>query len=209
MKGPTKKDDAREVAVDSKNQGRRMLAPGNLIPMIRRLKIITLIAGTLLTSMAHASQSEDMTEDLRKTVFDLNPAEIGISRENFKHPVWGMVMETGFEDGSFSLVTLADGTASLYFSTGGGVIGAGEHESVRKAAGHYLSGAQYFFEQATPVESTPRPVPGKVIFYFLGFEGISAYEAPEQKLGIGEDELSNLFYAAHEVINEIRKVEEN
>ena len=158
--------------------------------------------------MTNASDSSEVIEELRNQVFSLDPAEIGISRENFGHPVWGMVMETGFDDGSFSLVTLADGTTSLYLSTGGGTIGAGEHQSVRNAVGHYLTGAQYFFDQTTATEKFPRPSPGRVIFYFLGFDGVSVYESEEQKLGVGQDALSNLFYAAHEVIAEIRKIEE-
>ena len=172
------------------------------------LKITVLITYALLASTGSADEANTAFEDLRKMVFELKPGDIGISRENFKHPVWGMVMETGYEDGSFSLVTLADGTTRLYLSTGGGTIGAGEHKGVRNAVGHYLTGAQYFFDQTRPAKTHPVPGPGKVIFYFLGFEGISTYEAPEQKLGIGEDKLSNLFYAAHEVISEIRKVEE-
>lgn len=173
------------------------------------LKNFIFIACLLLTSAVRAADTSDAFGELRQNVFNLEPAAIGLSPENFKHPVWGMVMETGFEDGWFTLVALADGTTSLYFSTGGGVIGAGELQPVRDAAGHYLSGAQYFFDRASPVSDTPRPATGKVIFYFLGFEGISAYEAPEQKLGIGADDLSNLFYAAHAVIDEIRKTEEN
>ena len=172
------------------------------------LKFAVLIASALLASAGSASETKTAFEDLRKMVFELKPGDIGISSENFKHPVWGMVMETGYEDGSFSLVTLADGTTSLYLSTGGGTIGAGEHKSVRNAVGHYLTGAQYFFDQTIPAETHPVPGAGKVIFYFLGFEGISVYEAPEQKLGIGEDKFSNLFYAAHEVLSEIRKLEE-
>ena len=172
------------------------------------LKIATLISYALLTPISGASESNNMFEDLRQMVFDLKPGDIGISKESFKHPVWGMVMETGFEDGSFSLITLADGTTSLYLSTGGGTIGAGEHKSVRDAAGYYLTGAQYFFDKTKPVETFPSPAAGKVIFYFLGFEGISAYEATEQKLGAGQDKLSNLFYAAHKVLNEVREIEE-
>ena len=173
------------------------------------LKTLSLVAVMLVTNAVHASDASVTFGELRQNVFNLDPGEIGISSENFKHPVWGMVMETGFEDGWFTLVTLADGTASLYFSTGGGVIGAGEHQSVRDAVGHYLSGAQYFFDKASPVAETPRPDTGRVIFYFLGFAGISAYEAAEPKLGIGADDLSNLFYAAHRVIEEIRKTEDN
>ncbi len=176
---------------------------------MQRLKAIMFGAWVLMVSAAAAATPADDIAALRSQVFALEPAEIGISAENFAHPVWGMVMETGFDDGFFTLVTLADGSTSLYFSSGGGMIGAGEYPAVRRAVGHYLAGAQYFFDRAEPVDEYPRPAPGKVLFYFLGFDGVAAYGAPELKLGIGEDALSNLFYAAHGVIEEIRKVRES
>lgn len=165
--------------------------------------------GVFFTNMSNASDTSDAIEGLRSMVFNLSPDEIGLTRENFKYPVWGMVMETGFEEGSFSLVTLADGTTSLYFSTGGGTLGAGEHESVRDAVGHYLTGAQYFYDKAITTEEYPRPVNGEVIFYFLTFGGVSAYSAQEQKLGNGNDDLSDLFHAAHGVLSEIREIQEH
>lgn len=176
--------------------------------MRKILQILAITIGVFITNMSNASDTNDAIEDLRSMVFNLNPEEIGLTRDNFNHPVWGMVMETGFEEGSFSLVTLADGTTSLYFSTGGGTLGAGEHESVRNAVGHYLTGAQYFYQRAKIVEEFPRPGNGEVIFYFLTFDGISAYSAQEQILGNGNDELSDLFHAAHGVISEIREIQE-
>ena len=158
--------------------------------------------------MSNSTENTEAVKDLREMVFNLDPNEIGITAENFDHPVWGMIMETGFEEGSFTLVTLADGTTSLYFSTGGGTIGAGEHESVRKAVWNYLSGAQHFYRNARWADGTPTPTDGEVIFYFLTFEGRLAYSALEEKLGNGNDELSNLFYAAHSVISEIREIEQ-
>lgn len=164
--------------------------------------------GASFSLMSQATGQNETIEGLRAMVFNLDPEEIGLTRENFGHPVWGMIMETGFDDGSFTLVTLADGTTSLYFSTGGGIIGGGGHDSVRQASGHFLSGAQYFYGNATKVESFPGPANGEVKFYFLTFDGISTYSAPEDKLGNGNDELSNLFYAAHEVITELREIDE-
>ena len=173
---------------------------------MQSLKAIALGALALVLGGAAAADAGDDIAELRGKLFALDPAEIGISADNFAHPVWGMVMETGFADGYFTLITLADGSTSLYFSSGGGIIGAGEYPAVRRAVGHYLTGAQYFFDRAEAVEQYPRPAPGKVVFYFLGFDRIAAYTAPERKLGIGEDDLSNLFYAAHGVIDEIRKL---
>ena len=154
--------------------------------MSKLIYIAIVISGLFFVPMTHATENEDAVNELRKMIFNLDPGKIGLDKENVDHPVWGMVMETGFETGSSTLVTLADGTTSLYFSTGGGTIGAGEHENVRKAVGNYLSGAQYFYKNASKVEEYPGPGEGEVIFYFLTFDGKSAYSAPEERLGNGK-----------------------
>ena len=152
--------------------------------------------------------NEGVSMELREIALNLDPNEIGITKENFKHPVWGLLMETGFSDGSFTLVALADGATSLYFSNGGGIIGGGEHQNVRDATGHLLVGAQYFFETSTPTSEFPLPKDGEVLFYFLSFDGVSVYSAKEDDLGNQRDKLSNLFFAGHDVISELRKIEQ-
>lgn len=158
--------------------------------------------------MSEANENKEATADLRNKVFNLNPSEIGLSKKSFGHPVWGMVMETGFPEGSFTLVAIADGTTSLYFSNGGGIIGGGEHEAVREVSGYYLTGAQHFYKKGNEVSKFPAPSNGEVKFYFLTYDGVRMYSAPEEKLGNEKDELSNLFFAAHGVISELRKIEE-
>ena len=167
-----------------------------------------LLAVLSTTFPARATAQTSPTADLRKMALELKPEDIGLNRDQFKHPVWGLLMETGFDEGYVSLISLAEGTTSLYFSSGGGIIGAGTHSTVRDAAGHFLSGAQYFFKNATAVDSYPAPAAGEVNFYFLAFDGIYAYTAPEQLLGEGKDTLSNLFFAGHELIGEVRKIEQ-
>ena len=174
--------------------------------MKKHISVIILTLGIFVTLMAEAEEYKVTSADLRKMVFNLNPNEIGLSKESFGYPVWGIVMETGFPDGSFTLVSLAEGTTSLYFSNGGGIIGGGEHDSVREAAGYYLTGAQHFYENAKKVTEYPAPTNGEVKFYFLTYEGVRMYSAPEEKLGNEKDELSNLFFAAHRVISELRKI---
>src|SRR5688572_16670054 len=45
-----------------------------------------------------------------------------------------VVFDWGMGNGSATLVAFDDGTTSLYFSGGGGIIGAGAHDAVRRAA---------------------------------------------------------------------------
>ena len=158
--------------------------------------------------MRDTKKPTSVSDDLRSMIFNLNPNEIGISKDTYDHPVWGVVLETGYPVGFFTLVSLAEGTTSLYFSNGGGILGGGEHDNVREAADRYLSGAQQFFEKATRVDEYPPPADGEVTFYFLTFEGVRKYSAPEEKFGSKKDDLSNLFLAAHAVISELRQLEQ-
>ena len=158
--------------------------------------------------MAADTTPSEMSNELRTMVLNLNLKDIGLTKESFPHSVFALIMEAGFPEGSFTLTSVADGSTSLYFSNGGGIIGGGEHENVREASSHLLSGAQHFYKKAKKVTVFPKPEAGNVIFYFITFEGVRSYTAIEDDLGNEKDELSNLFFAAHNVITELRNSEE-
>jgi hypothetical protein len=149
--------------------------------------------------------SEGPSADLRSMALHLSPDQIGLTPKTYPHKVWGTVMETGIDSGFYTLFVLGDGTTSLYFSTGGGVIGAGEHSSVRAAAGEFLTSANLFAGAAEPTKFFPPPANGQTTFYFLTFDGPKKYSAPEQSLGEGTDKLSDLFHAGHAVIAAVRQ----
>lgn len=76
----------------------------------------------------------DVYSGLRCQVLALKPNDHGLSdRQPF-----AVLMETGYEEAVATLAVIADGTTSLYFSNGGGVIGAGQHAAVRKASSDFL-----------------------------------------------------------------------
>ena len=177
--------------------------------MKKRLSLIIILLLSLPFSLiSEVSNEKGNSVKLREMVFSLDPKDIGLSPKNYKYPVWGIVMETGMSDGSYSLVVLAEGTTSLYFSNGGGIIGAGTHKNVKEASAFFIKTAQQFYFSAKKTKKYPRPSDGKVIFYFLTFDGTLSYSADEGKLEAGMDRLSNLFYAAHIVIGELRKAKE-
>lgn len=155
-----------------------------------------------------AQADGSVMQGLRMQALTLKPEQIGITQANFPKDVWGLLMETGFENGAFTLVALADGTTSLYFSTGGGIIGGGEHEKVRRASGNFIGWANKLEAEAKPTKDYPLPNQGEVVFYFLSRKGVLKYSAPEVELGEQRDKLSNLFHAGHLVISELREIEQ-
>ena len=171
------------------------------------LLTVFVLFATGATSIAADTTPAQMSDELRSMVLNLNPNDIGVTQENFPHAVVALVMETGFPEGSFTLSSIADGSTSLYFSNGGGIIGGGEHENVREASGYLISAAQQFYQQAQEVTLFPKPESGWVIFYFITFDGVRSYTALEDDLGNEKDEFSDLFFAAHDAITELRITE--
>ena len=119
-------------------------------------------------------------------------------------------MDTGLEGGRWAtLVVIADGTTSLYTSTGGGIIGAGAHAAVAQAGQAWLSALEGHLELLPRTDRPGLPAAGHVVIRALTFGGERAVEAPEADLGHGRDPASPLFHAAHAVITEMRLLEES
>ena len=169
------------------------------------LSLIFCFSSLVIASNGDKSATSD---DLRSMLLNLKPNQIGLNKDNYPYEVFAVAMETGVPTGSYMLSAIADGSTSLYFSNGGGIIGGGEHEKVREASLYLLSGAEHFKNKTKATSSFPKPNDGEVIFYFITFNGVKSYHANEIDLGGKKDELSGLFYAAHNVITELRNTEE-
>jgi hypothetical protein len=147
--------------------------------------------------------------DLRAMALAVKPSQIGLSPASYSEKPWGVLMETAFEGrGSFTLLVLADGTTSLYFSKGGGMLGEGRGAEVRAASAAMLETAARLQGNARPTTATPLPSTGTVNFYFLTAKGTLRYLAAERLLGTGEDPMSELFYAGQAVLAEFEKIAE-
>lgn len=166
------------------------------------------VIGLSSQASQEAPANTSVIDGMRTMALNLKAEEIGLTPENFPNEVFGVLMETGFENGSFTLLVIADGTTSLYFSNGGGIIGAGTHENVKKASATLLEGANYFRPQTKSVSTFPYPSNAEVKFYFIGRSGVTTYSAKEVDLGENRDPFSNLFHASHMVISELRQIEE-
>jgi hypothetical protein len=145
----------------------------------------------------------EMYTKLRGQALAATAKSLGVTDE-----VHGVLMETGYPEAVITLVAMADGAASLYFSNGGGIIGAGEHKGPAVAARSLITFAAHNLKGMVPTDSTPLPAPGRTRFYALTSRGILTAEASEEDLGENRHALSPLFYAAHELITEMRSVDE-
>lgn len=151
---------------------------------------------------------EDVYNGLRSQIFELDPNAINIQQDQTHPKVWGILMETGYPEAVATLVALGDGTVSMYFSNGGGMIGLGQHEQPRLVANQFLEESQSYTEAFSATEQYPLPKKGHTVFYLLTFDGVLTAEAKEDVLGNGQHELSPLFLKGHELITQARIADE-
>lgn len=116
-----------------------------------------------------------------------------------------VLMEVGYPEVAMTLVAAHDGMASIYLSSGGGVIGAGEHPEVREEALTLLALAARRLAAAEIVTRYPLPQRGRVRFYLIGSDGVRTAEAARDELADDRHALSALFHQGHRVIAAIRQ----
>jgi hypothetical protein len=150
----------------------------------------------------------ELSASLREQAFALPPEQVLPDGSHGGARIWGLIMETGYPNGVASLVTFIDGSTSMYFSSGGGVIGAGQHDEVRYASKAFIAAANTYMSDFSPVARHPLPDAGRVRFYVRTLDGLKCGEAAERDLGEGRHRLSPLFHAGHRVIAHLRQISE-
>lgn len=94
---------------------------------------------------------QDIYESLRQQALTVTADELGLVKR--PHDPFGVLMETGYPNGTATLAAFGEGSASLYFSSGGGIIGGGRHAAVREVALDLVDLSRQFLEHMDPVSS--------------------------------------------------------
>ena len=154
----------------------------------------------------------EVYHDLRNRALSVTTAELGLEPDP-KAPIHAVIMETGYPEAVATFGCLGDGTVSLYLSTGGGVIGGGQQETVRNACVEMLSitneYAQDFIAACEPVSAFPLPGQGEVFFYLVTSDGAYHAQCMEDALAEQRDPFSALFNNCHAVMSEVREIAQN
>ncbi|HEY3164825.1 MAG TPA: hypothetical protein VGJ71_10720 [Candidatus Limnocylindrales bacterium] len=149
---------------------------------------------------------DEVYADLRSMALTIDPATLQRpSGEPWSGALVAM-MEIGLPSGTATFVALADGTASMYTSSGGGVIGAGEHAAVRAAADRFRAVLAEARGDLEPTTEFPGPTPGHVRFQLRTEDGGYTGAAAESALASGRHPLSESYAAGQDLITEIRLV---
>lgn len=145
---------------------------------------------------------------LRSQAFSITRTEVGIPPLEKASTPWGVIMEMGYDGATVTLVAFAEGTASIYLSSGGGFIGGGEHQTIRNAAQAFVAAADEFKPQMIATTDFPEPRRGQTIFYLRTDDGVFTAAASEKELGERRHPLAPLFHAAQEVITQYRLIDQ-
>jgi len=150
---------------------------------------------------------DDMYRSLRGRLFMTDPASLGLTPDGDDR-FWGVMADIGVEKGVVSLVVLRDGTISLYFSNGGGIIGLGQHDEMHAKADLVLELAEQFTLEGPDADKESYPSDGSTTFTFLGYKGVRGIEVEDGELEDKEHPLSALYNAVHDLIAAAEQVDE-
>jgi len=145
---------------------------------------------------------------LRQMALEATSEQLGLTSLS-NNEVYGVVMDWDLGNGIMTLITYQTGDASMYLSTGGGVIGGGQHESVSNASKQFVKMASNYFDNAENIDSIPLPDKECVQFYFLTTKGKYIIQEKMTNIENKSSFLFDYFEEANKVISELRITTEN
>lgn len=157
-----------------------------------------------LGKVAGRSPAEAMRQ-MRLRALREPPGVFGFAPTEAYPRVYGVVMDMPMGKTIATLVSLADGVASLYTTSDFGVVGGEFHETVRAAARRLVTAADEFVLEASPADGFPYPMTTMVHIYLLTFEGVKLIEAELRELAANRSRYAPLFWLGQEVFGELRR----
>jgi len=163
-------------------------------------------------SLVSRTQQHDTTkhdkdnpyEGLRNMALNITPDQLQLTLSDNQTKVYGVVMDWDLGEGIATLISFSTGDASMYLSTGGGMIGAGHHENVSNAVKAFVDKAQTYLDKTTKTETTPLPAKNSVRFYLLTNKGKFSAQETLKNFENNSSTWLTLFEEGNKVISELR-----
>jgi len=159
-------------------------------------------------SQRNGADPASLYRGLRSQVLGLAPGEAGLFSTPGLPRVWGALLESGLSRGTATLVSLADGTTSLYTSSGFGIIGGGAHPPVAAATRQFLLSVEARYDEFEPDLGASIPGEGQIKLWALGYEGRRSRQSPAGEVGPGPHPLLRVIRAGNAVITQLRLIDE-
>jgi hypothetical protein len=152
--------------------------------------------------------SSDVFEGLRSMALGVDPGSIRTPADEPWSGAAMAAMELAVDGATATVVAIADGTVSRYLSSGGAVIGAGEHAAVRAEAQRFRTVVADSRGLLARTVDFPLPAPGQVRFHARVGDDRFTGVATEAALRGGRHALSPLYAAGQDLLTEIRLASE-
>src|SRR5215469_4352920 len=113
-----------------------------------------------------SSSRKDVYLGLRSQILQLSRDKCGLPATAGPTEPCAVLMDWGVNNGTATVVAVADGTVSIYLSSGGGSIGGGQGYAVIREAGQkFLNLAKESLSRMQKTSEYPLPGKGQVYFY--------------------------------------------
>ena len=122
--------------------------------------------------------------------------------------VFGVVVDWSLGDDFATFVALADGTASMYTSAGGGTIGAGGRPGIDAAGAALLRTVEARLDRFAPVAAPSGPHPSRVTYWALTRTGLRALDHAADGPPAADAALAALGDAFQEYVTQFRLLDE-
>jgi hypothetical protein len=151
---------------------------------------------------------EEVFAGLRKDALATSPMNVGMAGQIQDDDPYGLLMEMSIANSVVTLACFGSGDASVFYQSGGGMVGGISHEPVRKAAKEFVAMGKGVLPRMKKTSDYPLPGPESVRFYVLTPKGAFTTETSRQSLSESQNALSALFYSGQEVVSQMRQVQE-
>jgi hypothetical protein len=141
---------------------------------------------------------------LRQLALDTKPEDIGITLDN-NEQVYAAVVDIKLTNGIVTLVCFFDGTVSLYYQNGGGMLGMGQkYEEIKDAGMSFLFSAGQTLQFLKPAQNFNLPDNNVVNAYLLSKENIYKAEIDMSNIQSQENHIQFLNFLIQNTLNKIR-----
>lgn len=173
------------------------------------------IAALILICFAAVTPAEepkkdpkDAGRDLRHMFLTTPPEKVGIERSEDYPRVCAIAMDWPIGEHIATVVSLSDGSASVYTTGTFGIIGGIGHEPVRTAAKKLVKEADRYYDDSTPTQDFSYPSPDHVRFFLVTFHGVRVIETDLAAVTEHLDKYWTLFDLAQDVIGQLMTLSE-
>ena len=141
---------------------------------------------------------------LRTLWLSTDPSKLDLRPTPVLSHVWGAAVEFRVGEAVVFLAAVAEGSVSMYFSTGGGVIGGGQHAAVRAAGQRFLETVETSLPQFEPRESFEPVRQERTSFIVQTYQGKLGADVLDVDVRRKSSPLAACYGAAQDLITQLR-----